>query len=61
MFCARKEIPPLSIQDKESFWKHVDIKTKDECWPWRSEKAGMYGYFNFRGKRLLAHRVSWVI
>lgn len=39
----------------EAFWKNVDKRGSDDCWPWLAFKHKGYG--RFRGDR--AHRVSW--
>lgn len=42
-----------------SFWKRV--ARGEGCWIWTGGKAGPYGQLQYRGKRLLAHRFSWVL
>ena len=46
----------------ERFWKHVNKKSKNECWEWEACKgSGGYGQINLKNKMYKAHRVSWVI
>ena len=44
-----------------NFWKHVDVRSPDECWLWRSGTTGKSGYgLSNRGKRrLTAHREAY--
>ena len=45
------------------FWKYVDRREEDQCWPWTGSKMvrGGYGQLNDRGRLLKAHRISWEI
>jgi hypothetical protein len=51
----------LSQEDIEAFWKQVSIQGVNECWIWRGGHSGKYGWFCNKGKRILAHRASWII
>lgn len=43
----------------ELFWKNVDVKGKDDCWPWKKGKTKLgYGSLWLDGKSLRAHRVA---
>lgn len=45
--------------DPEDFWKDVDIRGDDECWPWkRCLLSDGYGSVRFRGKKTRAHQVA---
>ncbi|MCG8433528.1 MAG: HNH endonuclease [Gammaproteobacteria bacterium] len=58
----RKEIPNLPHFTCLRFWEDVDIRDRDDCWPWcgpRKKKG--YGRFYFRGKWYAAHRVAFAI
>jgi len=49
-----------SLADR--FWKYVDKRGPDECWPWIG--SGSLGYGTIQvggrsGKKVLAHRISW--
>jgi hypothetical protein len=47
------EIPAKLYESDPNFWKRVDIKGPDECWPFKG--GGNYdGYCSYRGKG--AHR-----
>ncbi|MBU1621785.1 MAG: HNH endonuclease [Gammaproteobacteria bacterium] len=49
-----------SINDVERFWFKVDIKSDEECWPWKAGKfSSGYGEIKIKGKNLKAHRVAW--
>lgn len=51
-----KDGPPLV----ERFWKKVDIRGPDECWPWLAGKAsGGYGCFCVNGHGHAAHRFAY--
>lgn len=55
----------LKPSDRERFWSNVDVKSRDECWPWllSLDKAG-YGQFKIGGKEgkvVGAHRVAFVL
>ena len=45
------------------FWKYVDRRGTDECWPWKGSRMvrGGYGQLNDRGRLLKAHRLSYEI
>jgi DNA-binding NarL/FixJ family response regulator len=45
----------------ENFWRNVDIKSKDECWPWMKGKTRMgYGTFWHEGKSMRANRLALI-
>ncbi len=53
---------------KERFWKNVDKKGVDECWPWTAsangdgyKTGGGYGQLQKNRKKLKAHRISYEI
>lgn len=46
--------------EDERFWSKVDVRGRDECWPWiASFDLRGYGQFYWRGRLRRAHRVSW--
>jgi len=48
----------VTVSDR--FWSKVDIRSADECWPWRCGRdAGGYGFFYFEGRKHRAHR--WLL
>jgi hypothetical protein len=52
-----------ALPEDVRFWRHVDIKGHDECWPWlgyRIPKSG-YGTVTFRGKTTTAHRAAYIL
>lgn len=41
------------------FWRAVDVRTDDECWPWRGDQdANGYGIFTYNGVRRPAHELA---
>src|SRR5271157_183966 len=49
---------PIEIR----FWKYVDVRSDNECWPWignRNDKG--YGTIGDKGKVVKAHRVAWAL
>lgn len=44
---------------EQSFWKHVDIRTPDECWIWRGVVTKGYGQFRVNVHRWSAHRLAY--
>lgn len=41
-------LPEVSPQDAERFWSNVDIRGRDECWPWlagKNPQRDNYGRF----------------
>lgn len=38
-------------------WSKVDIRSPDECWPWKGSRNGEYGRTQIGGKNYYAHRV----
>lgn len=60
-----KPLPALNEPDTARFWKYVEKRGPDECWPWKgtmSEK-GPYGYgvLNVKHAIFLAHRISYAL
>lgn len=51
------EIPEIYAH---RFWARVE-KAADGCWLWRGYLCRGYGKFNFGGKKILAHRFSWLL
>lgn len=52
------------ITREQRFWKKVDKRGDNDCWPWTACKAtrfkGTYGHFRWcEGDRRLAHRVAY--
>jgi hypothetical protein len=45
------------------FWKNVDQREEDECWPWTGCRTHGYGalHFDRRNGVELSHRISYVI
>lgn len=49
----------LSAEQIEKFWRRVDVRGPDECWPWRTAKPGEYGIFSLNGGGMrIASRVA---
>lgn len=44
------------------FWKHVDVKNKNDCWEWKSKKdKDGYGNMQFKNKTVRANRFIWTV
>lgn len=57
-----KPLPSLTEADIARFWSHVDVRSPDECWPWKlSRFRGGYGQFKIRGRNLKAHRIAFFL
>lgn len=53
-----KSVPSLTASRVAAFWRHVDKRGSDECWPWLGRLTDD-GYGRFGD--LLAHRVTYAI
>src|SRR5882762_4911534 len=43
-----------------AFWKCIDIRSNDQCWPWlKGKDSAGYATLKFEGIRDRAHRVAW--
>jgi hypothetical protein len=56
-----KEIPKLSEDDKNRFWKHVNIAKPNECWEWKTTKHKLYPSFMFNRTMFQAHRIAYYL
>lgn len=46
----------------QRFWKKVDIRGPDECWPWLASKGKPgYGHVHIRPKHYDSHRMAYMI
>jgi hypothetical protein len=54
--------PKNILTSREKFWSLVEVRTPEECWPWRgvrsSKKGSEYGILIYRGNRFYAHRLA---
>lgn len=56
--------PVLRDSDIARFWKYVDKRGPDECWPWmgsRQERRGGYGQLRFGATILRANRIAFFL
>lgn len=44
---------------EECFWSKVDIRGREDCWPWIASKRDGYGQIKIDGKELVASRVAY--
>ena len=44
---------------EDRFWSRVD--KSGDCWNWTAGKVSGYGAIKHRGKRIKAHRLSWML
>lgn len=57
-----KPIPEMTASDIARFWRKVDVRGPDDCWPWLAAvNGGGYGCFDIRGGSYRAARVSMAI
>lgn len=62
-----RPIPPLRQSDIDRFWKHVDVRGADECWPWKASKLlnthgqETYGVIRINHLGFHANRISYFI
>lgn len=60
---AVEDGPRARLSLASRFWKHVDKRGPDECWPWVSGVGGhgygLIGLGGRKGGKEAAHRVSW--
>lgn len=45
----------------DQIWKRVEIRKKNECWPWTSKSVNEHGYgiVNWKGRTEKAHRIAY--
>jgi len=57
--------PRARLPLEERFWKYVEVRNPDECWPWvgktRVKGYGSIGVGGRKGRSMLAHRVSYIL
>jgi hypothetical protein len=54
--------PKARLTLEERFWRFVEKRGKQECWPWLGSGVDGYGSIGLGGRsggKALAHRVSW--
>ena len=54
----------MGLHPEDRFWKNVDKRGPDECWPWKkSKRPGKwpYGMWSVGGKTVIAHRVAYAM
>lgn len=57
-------MPVQKSKVADKFWRGVDVRGPDDCWPWRLSRTvhGGYGQFTHgKGVLLKAHRVAYEI
>ena len=50
---------PPGRSTAQRFWKYVDRRGPDECWPWMGGNVRGYGRFYVGGRQRAAHQVAW--
>lgn len=59
---ARIEPGSFTTYDKAAFWETVIRRGPDDCWPSINvNKTSGYGFFHFKGRYWLAHRLAYAI
>lgn len=63
-----RAIPEISIEVAERFWAKVDIRSENECWPWKTTlDYDGYGFFHVpiptpeKYLKLQAHRIAFYL
>lgn len=58
-----KPLPQLTDKDKARFWRKVEKRGPDECWPWKAAHLPTgYGLFHFgQDRTVVATRVSFFL
>jgi len=58
-----RPIPDLTTEELCRFWKNVDQRGVDECWPWvgGARSNGGYGHIKLRGHIFVASRVAYLL
>jgi hypothetical protein len=54
-------IGTLTLEDVQRYWSKVDVRGKDECWPWLAGRMRGYGAFWFWDRNVLAHHFAWYL
>jgi hypothetical protein len=59
-FCSREHRHAYMHNDVEDFWKNVDIRGPNECWPWLGAKHKRFehGRYRWKGQERTAHSVA---
>lgn len=52
---THREVRPVT----ERFWKKVDKRGPNDCWPWTAHTKSGYGELRIDGANVYAHRFSW--
>ena len=59
---TQRKVRTHGLTDIERFMSFVDTKNAGGCWIWTGTKTGKgYGYFCMNGKRIGAHRASFIL
>jgi hypothetical protein len=65
MRLSKADVVILGIQQGaiRRFWRNVDKRSKDECWPWKlsTQKNSGHGVFSIKHVWCFAHRVSFFL
>ena len=57
-----RPLPPLAASDIARFWKYVDVRGPDECWPWKMyAPPDGHGRFMVNKKPVRASRVAYFL
>lgn len=58
---SRIQLKPVYIDDINRFWSTVNVASANECWNSQKLHSNGYGFFNYRGLRVGAHRLAYFI
>jgi len=57
-----RPLPPLTAADIARFWKYVDVRGPDECWPWKVWKGHAIMRIGGRkGDSFKSSRIAYVL
>jgi hypothetical protein len=56
-----RPLPPLSKKDIARFWRKVDKRGTNECWPWKACTQVGYGKFQMKDDVYGAHRIAYYL
>ena len=58
-------MPVFTPEGRDRFWRRVEKRGNDECWPWLGHRTGGYGTVDFfiegKSRSMKAHRVAYFL
>lgn len=56
-----KDIPDLTVKDRERIKEYIPISDPDECWEWQGNTDGRYGKTSVGSTEYKAHRIAYYL